>query len=161
MLLRFDMEKLSLRQKISRYINLSYSFYLRKIKGVDLSRNCQISWRAVIDRANPKGIHIGDNTRIALEALIIAHDYSRGTHMWCDTYIGHHCVIGGRAIILPGVTLGNHVFVGAGSVVTKSFPDNCLIAGNPARIIRTGIEISDKTQIIKSGELIKNRASVQ
>ena len=49
MLLRFDMEKLSLRQKISRYINLSYSFYLRKIKGVDLGRNCQISWRAVID----------------------------------------------------------------------------------------------------------------
>ena len=71
MLLRFDMEKLSLRQKISRYINLSHSFYLRKIKGVDLGRNCQISWRAVIDRANPKGIHIGDNTRIALEALII------------------------------------------------------------------------------------------
>ena len=85
MLLRFDMEKLSLRQKISRYINLSYSFYLRKIKGVDLGRNCQISWRAVIDRANPKGIHIGDNTRIALEALIIAHSppckpQSKGRH---------------------------------------------------------------------------------
>ena len=85
-----------------------------------------------------------------MEALIIEHDYSRGTHMWCDTYIGYQCVIGGRAIILPGVALGNHVFVGAGSVVTRSFQDNCLIAGNPARITRTGIEISDKVQITAS-----------
>lgn len=149
------MEKLSLRQKISKLISKFYSFYLRKVKGVDLGYNCQVSWRATIDRAHPKGVHIGDNTRVALEALIIAHDYSRGKKMWCDTYIGHHCVIGGRAIILPGVRLGNHVFVGAGSVVTKNFPDHCIIAGNPAKIIRIGTIISDKTQIVEFGELKK------
>lgn len=50
--------------------------------------------------------------------------------------IGDNCWIGANAILLPGVKLGNHTIVAAGSVVTKSFPDNCLIAGVPARIIK-------------------------
>ncbi|MDE6083355.1 MAG: acyltransferase [Muribaculaceae bacterium] len=144
-------QKLSLRQRLSHYINLFHSFYLKKMKGVDLGKNCQISRSAIIDRAHPTGVHIGNNTRVALEALIIAHDYSRGKEMWKDTYIGNNCVVGGRAIILPGVRLGDHVYVAAGSVVTKSFPDHCLIGGNPAKIIKTGIVISDKTQIQNPG----------
>ncbi|WP_288530759.1 sugar O-acetyltransferase [uncultured Secundilactobacillus sp.] len=50
--------------------------------------------------------------------------------------IGDSCWFGGRVTVLPGVTLGNHVVVGAGSVVTKSFGDDVVIAGNPARIIK-------------------------
>ena len=43
-----------------------------------------------------------------------------------------------NAVILPGVTLGDHTIVGAGSIVTKSFPEGyVVIAGNPAKIIRT------------------------
>ena len=53
-----------------------------------------------------------------------------------DVTIGDDAWIGGGAIICPGVTLGNNVIVGAGSVVTKSFGDNVVIAGNPARIIK-------------------------
>lgn len=145
------------RQKISTLVSNAYIWYLKHIRHVDVGNHCLVSWRATIDRANPRGVHIGDYTRVNLEALIIAHDFSRGTNheMWGNTTIGHHCVIGGRAIILPGVTLGNHVFVAAGSVVTKSFPDNCLIGGNPAKIIRTGIQINDYTQIVDYGELVK------
>ncbi|ODN05885.1 Maltose O-acetyltransferase [Orchesella cincta] len=50
--------------------------------------------------------------------------------------IGNNCWLGGGAIICPGVTIGNNVIVGAGAVVTKSFPDNVVIAGNPAKVIR-------------------------
>ena len=147
-------EKKTFRQRISNFVRGLYTIYLKKIKKVDIGKNCSISQRAVIDRVNPKGVHIGDRTRVSVEAMILAHDYFRGK-MWVDTYIGRNCVIGGRAIICPGITLGDHVFVGAGSIVTKNFPNNCMIAGNPAKIIRTGIEISDRWQIINSGELVK------
>lgn len=51
--------------------------------------------------------------------------------------IGDNCWIGGHATINPGVTLGNNVVVASGAVVTKSFPDNVVIGGNPAKVIKT------------------------
>lgn len=62
--------------------------------------------------------------------------------------IGDSVWIGGHASLLPGVTLGSRVVVGAGSVVTKSFGDDVVIAGNPARVIHrldaNGDVITDK-----------------
>jgi maltose O-acetyltransferase len=51
--------------------------------------------------------------------------------------IGDNVWIGGNAIILPGVTIGNNTTIGAGSVVTKSIPDNVLAFGNPCSVKRT------------------------
>lgn len=50
--------------------------------------------------------------------------------------IGDNVWFGGNCVVLPGVTIGNHVVVGAGSVVTKDIPDYAVVAGNPAKIIR-------------------------
>lgn len=50
--------------------------------------------------------------------------------------IGDDCWFGGNVTVLPGVSLGDNVVVGAGSVITKSFGDDAIIAGNPARIIK-------------------------
>ena len=50
--------------------------------------------------------------------------------------IGDNVWIGGNTVVLPGITIGNNVTIGAGSVVTKDIPDNVLAFGNPCKIIR-------------------------
>lgn len=50
--------------------------------------------------------------------------------------IGDNAWIGGRAVILPGITIGDNVVVASGAVVTKDVPDNVVVGGNPAKIIK-------------------------
>lgn len=50
--------------------------------------------------------------------------------------IGDNVWIGGSCVVLPGVTIGNNVVIGAGSVVTRDIPDNVCAAGNPCRVLR-------------------------
>ena len=59
-----------------------------------------------------------------------AYQYNAAVH------IGKNCWIGANAVILPGITIGDNVVVGAGSVVTKDLPDNVVAVGNPCRILR-------------------------
>jgi maltose O-acetyltransferase len=53
--------------------------------------------------------------------------------------IGERCFIGGNATIGPGVTIGNGVVIAGGAVVLRSVPDDCVVAGNPARVIRNRV----------------------
>ena len=50
--------------------------------------------------------------------------------------IGNDVWIGGNVTILPGITIGNNVVVAAGAVVTKDVPDNCVVDGVPARVLK-------------------------
>ncbi|MDD2402752.1 MAG: sugar O-acetyltransferase [Clostridia bacterium] len=54
--------------------------------------------------------------------------------------IGDNIWIGGNAVILPGVTIGSNTVIGAGSVVTKDIPANCVAVGNPCRVVKANIE---------------------
>lgn len=148
-------QKLTTRQKISQIVRGVTALYW-KLKGVHIGKHVQIAKDAQLDRLHPDGIYIDDYSMISVDAMVIAHDYFNGRGK-VETRIGKHCVIGGRAYISGGVTLGDHVFVAACSVVTKNVPNNCLVAGNPARIIRTGIKISDSWQFIDKGERVQKQ----
>jgi acetyltransferase-like isoleucine patch superfamily enzyme len=85
-------------------------------------------------------VYIGDYTQLAQNVGIISanHDvHDNSVHQVSEVRIGRYCWIGMNAVVLPGVVLGDFTVVGAGSVVTKPFPEGyCVIAGNPARVIR-------------------------
>lgn len=85
-------------------------------------------------------IKIGRGTYIANNVAIITSNhnfYNLKEHQEPKPItIGDNCWIGINSTILPGVHLGNNVIVGAGSVVTKSFGDKCIICGNPAKLLR-------------------------
>ena len=66
-------------------------------------------------------------------------------YMYTDPVtIGNDCWIGGNVTICPGVTIGDNTVIGAGSVVTKDIPANCVAAGNPCRVIREINESDEK-----------------
>lgn len=86
------------------------------------------------------GIWFGDYTQIAPNVVVVSanhdvHDLRR--HIDKPVWIGNYCWLGAGSTILPGVKLGDFTIVGAGAVVTKSFPDGfVVIGGNPAKAIR-------------------------
>lgn len=147
--------KRTLRQSIKVFIfktiNKCTALYLRKMRGVHVGIGCNINRKAKIDGINPKGVHLGDYVRVSQNALILAHDgYHDGAYV--DTYIGSHVNIGWGAVINPGIKVGDHVVVGANSVVTKDIPSGCVVAGVPARIIRINIRLNDKGAMECRGE---------
>ena len=116
-------------------INLKIQ-YLR-FRGAKIHATARLSLKSNIDLTNPKGIEIREGAYVALNAIVLSHDFVRSLHT--TTIIGKNCFVGAGSIILPGVVMGDNSISAAGSVVTKPVPPNSIVAGNPARVIRTGI----------------------
>lgn len=94
-----------------------------------------------------KSITIGDHTQIGGNTKIIDNDFhpigaedrlkdDKDKIAAKPIVIGKNCFIGCNSIILKGTVLGDNCVVGAGAVVSGKFGDNCVIAGNPAKVIR-------------------------
>lgn len=131
---------MSLRSKLWTILTNAYPEFLRKWYKMDLGKGVRIAHKAHLDKSiNPKGIHIGDRSWILNGAFVMAHDHCRALRT--DTYIGHDCVVGINAIIMPGVHIGDEVVIGSGAIVTKDIPSNSIAVGNPAKIIKTNIHV--------------------
>ena len=128
----FDPELRALAQA-SRQKQAAFNKEEDPLKGAEIiktwfgstGKNLYVNPRLVVDYG--VNIHLGENfySNWNLTMLDV-----------CPIRIGDNFWAGGGVIVLPGVTLGNNVVAGAGAVITKSFGDNVVLAGNPARVIK-------------------------
>ena len=110
-----------------------YGYNIRLGRGVFLNFNC-----VILDVCE---VEIGDQTQIGPGVQILTADHPRdpaeraaGIEFGKPIVIGRNVWIGGGAIILPGVSIGDDAIIGAGSVVTRDVPEGVTAAGNPARM---------------------------
>jgi maltose O-acetyltransferase len=139
-----------LRKYISRLKNYKQNSYIESLKkkGLFLGKKVYLNDGFFIDPAHCHLISIADNVTFGPSVTILAHDastkkFSTGTRV-ALVKIEQGVFVGARAIILPGVTIGENAIIGAGSVVTKNIPANEIWGGNPAKKICTIEEAQQK-----------------
>lgn len=112
---------------------------LERRQGMTIGEGASISLSARFVSARPGDIEIGPYTLVAFKTLFVTRDPRTGEVR--PIRVGRHCFIGGGSVILSGVAIGDESIVAAGSVVFEDVPPRSIVAGNPARVIRSDIEV--------------------
>lgn len=145
--------KFAVRIVLARTIQ-KFRMFKWRLKGYDIHPSTILERNLNLDRLYPQGVHIGKNCMIASGTTILSHDHCKRVApgelnpLLLDTYVGNRCFLAVNCTILPGVHIGDESIIGTGAVVTKDVPAHCIVAGNPAKVIRTGIRMNDKAELI-------------
>jgi maltose O-acetyltransferase len=115
-------------------------FYCDYGTNISLGRGVFLNFNCVI--LDVCAVTIGDDTQIGPGVQILTPDHPRdpdqrrlGLEFGRPIYIGRNVWIGGGALIMPGVSIGDDAIIGAGAVVTRDVPNGVTAAGNPARVL--------------------------
>lgn len=129
----------SLLRKLWRRLFGHDTLSVLKARGLRVGRNFFMQDDCTIDAWHCCHIQIGDDVTLGPRVMLLAHDASTkralGMVRLGKVTVGDRVFIGAGTIVLPGVRIGNDVIIGAGSIVTHDIPDNSLAAGNPARVL--------------------------
>jgi acetyltransferase-like isoleucine patch superfamily enzyme len=110
----------------------------RHMLGMKVGDNTAFALMVMVDVFFPEKIFIGSNSIIGYNTTILAHEYLVHEYRLGEVHIGSNVMIGANSIILPGVTIGDHAVIGAGTVVHKDVAAGSFVAGNPLQVIREG-----------------------
>lgn len=126
-------------------INPHWIIRMQRARGVKIGKNCHFSPYVLIDLLYPQLVTIEDNVTIGSNTMIFAH-VNPTTNMYLKTHgyprtvkpvtIKNGAIINPGSIITAGVTIGENAMVATGSVVSQDIPEYCVVAGNPARVIK-------------------------
>lgn len=120
-----------------------FNLHYEGLRGLKIGKDCFLGDEALIDLYNK--VTLEDQVTIAQKVVILTHtNVGYLDHPLQKIYpkksqpiiIKKGSVIGANVTILPGITIGEKSFIGAGSVVTKDIPKNSLAVGNPAKVIK-------------------------
>lgn len=120
-----------------------YNIETARDKGVKIGKNCRMVG-GVTFNSEPYLVELGDNVIVAGDVKFITHD--GGIQIFSNTEkdllgnfgrikVGDNTFIGMRTMIMPNIEIGSNCVIAAGSVIQDSFPDNCVIMGNPAKVV--------------------------
>lgn len=114
---------------------------LLRLAGIKMGQDIHIGANVTFDTINHKLFEIGSHVTITMNTVLLTHylkPHEDGNLSWHvgNLKIGNHVFIGANTVIARPVTIGNNVIIAAGSVVTHDIPDNCLVGGVPAKVIR-------------------------
>lgn len=144
--------KLTLKDKA--FVRGGCKFLINGKGSVTLGRNSYINWDSTIATGGKASIEIGDSCAIAWNTGIIAYDFHvfNDQNYAEDIIIGDNVWIGANTTILKGAKIGGNSVIAANSLVIKGdYPENLLIAGNPAKVIKQEISWRNLTTEEKQG----------
>ncbi|MCU5745845.1 acyltransferase [Staphylococcus sp. SQ8-PEA] len=122
--------------EIARYIpsmKLKRWVYIHLLK-MKVGNHTAFAFKVVPDLLHPEYITVGCNCVIGYHTTILTHEITVDSYREGFVEIGDHTLIGANVTILPGVKIGSHVRVSAGTVVTQDIPDYAIVYGNPMNI---------------------------
>lgn len=140
--------------RLKRVVSLPFSLLYAKLRPVAFARRIGVNIKGRVKiygssyemfSSEPFLVTLGDNVFISADALFVCHDggvlpfreLEPELDVAAPIVVGDNVFIGTRAVILKGVNIGNNCIIGACALVTRDVADGTIVAGNPARVVRT------------------------